>query len=226
MKQLRTSQSGFTIVELLVVMVVFGLVVGTLSQLFSTNLSIINENDVRANLENNARIAARRVQEDIELAAQALSTNEVPDAYKPGGWTAQTTHPAVLIIEEIAIDTNSDLMIDPGTFLAIKNNVVYYISGTTLYRRVLANSTSLPGQTNSETSTCPPTQSGCEHDKKILENVKSFTLEHYDSGNNGPSGIVPEAATSTIIKFTLERKTLGRTITINYSVRGAQRNTQ
>lgn len=226
--RLRMSgqQEGFTVVELLVVMVIFGMVMGTLSLLFSTNLGIVNENHVRATLENNARIAARRIQEDIELAAQTLSTNQVVDTYNAGGWTAQTTHPGVLIAESLAIDTDDELMIDSGTFIAVKNNVVYYLDGTTLYRRMLANPTTLPGQTNSETSTCPPGTGGCKEDRKILENVKSFTIEHFDSGNNGPAGIVPEAATSTSIIFTLERKTLAGTVTINYTVRGTQRNTQ
>lgn len=225
--RLDNNQAGFSLTELIITMTVFGLVMGSIGLFFQGNLGIANETQVKATLESNARVAARAIQEDIQLAAQARQTNSIVDFYKPTGWNAVATNPGVLILESIAINTNDEVMIDAGTFIALKNNIIFYISGNKLYRRTLANTTVLPGQTNAAKTTCPPgTGGGCPDDKLLLENVSSFSVEHYDAGNNGPSGITPDAATATKVFLELTKGSIRGDVNVSYQILGTQRNTQ
>jgi type II secretory pathway pseudopilin PulG len=222
--RLHRDQSGMTVIELLVATIVAGLVLALVFGFFSSSLQTLTGAQVRSEMERDVQLASRRMQEDIELAAKTLLHNTITDPNAPGGtWTAQTTSPAVMIMESLALDSSRNIIFDPLTLLSYKNEVVYYVSGGTLYRRMLAN-TSAPG--NSAVTSCPPALAApaCPADDAMLRDVTGFTLQHFTINDGAPAAY--DDVLSTAAVFTVQRRSFGQNISLTREMRGVQRNIQ
>lgn len=219
---LRSSAGGFTIPELTVSMTVFGIMlVGLLSAstYFFTNI-IRNNTMVEMTVE--AQNLLRSTVEELRYGAGVRETNTVSDPNTPaGGWN--TSNAAfVIIIAVPAINTSGDYIVDPDTGSPYNNELVYFKSGSILFKRTLAH----PDATGNRLKTsCPEAiaSPSCPADRKLAEtlNVMDFTL--YDQDNTATTD--PLLARSVKIDLSLQKDTFGGPVALDTSIRVTLRNT-
>ena len=138
------SEGGFTLVELLVVMIIVGILSLTLANFITTWLQASSLSQARTSLLTNAETALDAVTNDVKLSGSVDQNNRWPDANGPGGsqfgWTSGSQ---VLVLAKAATDSGNNIIFsDPAKYISQKDNEIYYLSGTTLYRRTLASTSS------------------------------------------------------------------------------------
>jgi hypothetical protein len=164
----------------------------------------------------------RTAVEELRYGAGVRQINAITDANAPvGGWN--TSNAAfVIIISVPAADASRNYIIDPDTGSPYMNELVYYKSGTILYKRILAH----PDATgNSLTTSCPPSiaTASCPSDRKMAENVNSMVFTLYDQDNATTTD--PLLARSVKIDLVLQKDSFGAPLTFDNSIRITLRNT-
>lgn len=215
------SQAGFTLAELLVVMIVMGILSLTLANFITTWLQQSSLSQARTDLLTNAETALDTVTNDIKLSGNADQNNRWPDPNGPGGnqfgWTSGSQ---VLVLAKAAVDSSNNIIFsDPEEYISQKDNEIYYLSGTTLYRRTLASDSS----NDAAITTCPPASatSSCPADETIATGVSSLTFTYYDADENVVS---PSNARSVQISIVLSSERGGQKVSASYTARMVFRN--
>lgn len=207
MKRIVKSR-GFTLVELLVVVpstvIVIAVLVAFLISLYG---SLLVKNG-RQQLEIDAQSALFSIRDDPFFAARFAGDNQTgtSDAYAPGGsWNAIADD--ALIIYEASFDANrqndgrqliyerdqpypcGDPSVNENQYSL--NTLIYFVSGTTLYKRVLIPDQTLNCDTTFRLQTCPSNHAtaNCPADTVVAENVSAFDLTYYNR-----SGVVMSAS--------------------------------
>lgn len=215
------TSSGFTVVELVIVVTVSailaGILFGPLNDLYQTNAKsitkVIQTTDTRG--------ALRSIQSGISLSSGFLAQNVVAD---PAGTTWNATNGGVnnvLVTSNNATDidpgadtTNSRrLVLDTGCNTPLKNNIVYFVSNGTLYRRLLKNtSPTCGGMAIGQKQTCAANYSSQSYkdscqgiDATILTGVTSFTVDYYAAPADLTTTSDPTAATTVVLKVTTQK---------------------
>lgn len=220
--KLRTrNQKGFTLVELIVVMLVMSVLSLMLANFIATWLQSETNTQKRADLLTNAQNALDTVTEDIRMSGSVDANNRWPDTYGPGGsqfgWTSGSQ---VLVLAKTAVtSSNAVIFSDPSNYITQKDNAIYYLSGTTLYRRILKSTDA----TDAAKTTCPPANAtaSCPADKTIATGVSAFAVSYYDADNNV---VTPANARSVQLAITVFTKQNTQTISASYSTRMVFRN--
>lgn len=219
--RLKKAQGGFTLVELLVVMIIMGILSLTLANFITTWLQASSLSQARANLLTNAEDALDTVTNDIKLSGSADQNNRWPDANGPGGdqfgWTSGSQ---VLVLAKAAVDSGNNIIFsDPAKYISQKDNEVYYLSGSTLYRRTLASDSS----NDAAVTTCPPsnTTSSCPADETVATGISSLSFTYYDASENV---VTPANARSVQVSITLSSAQGGQTAHASYTARMVFRN--
>lgn len=217
----KKHQSGFTIVELTVSIIIVGILSITLASFIETWLQASTLAQDRANLLNDSESAMDTVTNDIALSGSAEVNNRWPDANGPSGnqygWASSSS---VLVLAKVARDNSNNIIFsDPAEYVSQKDDVIYYLSGTTLYRRTLASSSS----NDAATTTCPPADatSSCPADLTVATGVSNFSLAYY---NEDGTTADPSDARSVQISLTLHTVIDSKTISESYSTRMVFRN--
>lgn len=220
-KSHKGNQSGFTLIELLVVMIIMGILSLTLADFIVSWLRTSSLANTRANLLTNAETALDTTTNDIKLSGSADLNNRWPDANGPGGnqfgWTSGSQ---VLILAKAAVDKSNNIIFsDPAKYISQKDNEIYYLSGSTLYRRTLASDSVNDGAV----TTCPPASasSSCPADETIATGVSGLAISYYDASENSVS---PSDARSVQIALTLSSSSGGETAKASYTTRMVFRN--
>jgi hypothetical protein len=128
----------------------------------------------------------------------------------------------VIVIAFPAVDTDRNYIIDTATGEPYNNEFVYFKSGTTLYKRILAD----PAATgNSLRTTCPASlaSSSCPADKVLLDTLDDMVFTLYDQDDIVTAD--PLLARSVKIDLFLEKDTFGDPLTLDYSIQTTLRNT-
>lgn len=217
------TAAGFTLVELIAAMLVLVVVSGAVVS-FTVNKTIQAARDsTRADLLNNAQVGLDRLANDIRLSSKADDNNRWDDAHAPSApsndysWQSNST---TLILASSAQTSNGTILFDDkADYITTKNNYIYFLRGTTLYKRILA----APAAGNSATTTCPAASvsSSCPADKIVLTNVTSFSVQYYDTLN---AQVDPASARSIQLTVQLKATTFGQPITTTYTTRMVFRN--
>jgi len=215
------SEGGFTLVELLIVMIVMSILSLMLSNFIITWLNASSIAQARASLLANAEDALDTVANDIRLSGSADQNNRWADANGPSGnqfgWTSGSN---VLVLAKAAVDSGNNIIFsDPAKYISEKDDAVYYLSGTTLYRRMLASDAA----SDAATTTCPPasTTPGCPADKTVATGVSSLSFTYYDADENT---VTPANARAVQVAITLSKKQNGKDISASYTTRMVFRN--
>jgi len=217
----RKSEAGFTLVELAIVMIVMGILSLTLANFITTWLQQSSLSQARANLLTNAETALDTVTNDVKLSGSADQNNRWPDSNGPGGnqfgWTSGSQ---VLVLAKAAVDgSNNIIFSDSSKYISQKDNEIYYLSGTTLYRRTLASDSS----NDAAVTTCPPSDatSSCPADETIATGVTTLSFTYYDADENQ---VTPTNARSVQVAITLSTTQGGQKVSANYTTRMVFRN--
>lgn len=217
----KHAQAGFTLVELLVVMIVSSILSLTMANFIETWLQQESLSSARTNLLTNAETALDKINNDIELSGSVDADNRWPDANGPSGnqygWSSGSQ---VLVLAKAAVDSSNNIIFsDPSKYITQKDNEIYYLSGTTLYRRTLASTSS----GDAAVTTCPSADasSSCPADSIVATGVSSLTFTYYDASENV---VTPANARSVQTTITLSALVGGQTATATYTTRMVFRN--
>ena len=219
MRNTETEQQGFTITELLIAVAVASIASILIMSAFVFMYGGLIKEQVRAQMVLESQAYLRKMVEDIRVANQVLSTNTLPDAYGPvGGWV--TSDPAnILVITQPATDNNIDFIYDTSTGYPFQNEIIYFSSGTTINRRVLANAAATG---NKAITTCPSGTPSCQADTIMTDKLKNMLFVFYDIDD--VVTIVPEDARSVSLTVNLSKKVYGEDIDISNTTRVTLRN--
>jgi type II secretory pathway pseudopilin PulG len=212
---------GFTITELvlsLTVASIMAMVLFTATFYYYANAA---QAETATTLALESQTILTQLTEDIRLADSIASTNAISDPNGPGGgWT--TSDPSnILIIESPAVTSTRDIIYDSNTGFPYRNEFIYFMSGTSIYKRVLANPSAAG---NTAKTTCPlaSSSSTCPPDRLFSANVSNLTFTFYDSSDATTANAVQ--ARSVVLTVNMAKKSFGKNITLNNSTRVTLRN--
>lgn len=221
MRKLANDQAGFTLVELTLVMIITAILSLTMANFIETWLQQSSLAESRAALLVSAENALDNVTNDIKLSGSVDQNNRWPDQYGPGGnqfgWTSGSQ---TLVLAKAAVDSSGNIIFsDPAKYISLKDNDIYYLSGTTLYRRTLSSGTS----GDAAITTCPPVDAtaSCPADLTIATGVSNLTFSYYDQNGNT---VTPANARSVEIHITISALQGGQKVSASYSARMVFRN--
>jgi len=217
------KSGGFTLVEAVVVLtvttimalVVTGYMLANLEQstLASNRSTLISETAQSLDLATN----------DIRLSANADLNNRWPDANSPGGSGNQfgwQSNASTLVLATAAQNNGGGIIFsDSKNYITEKNNLVYFVSGGTLYKRVIAS----PLAANAAKTTCPPASAStaCPADKELLHNVTLFNVKYLDGQNQAVS---PTDARSVELHVKVSKQVFGQPVSADYTTKMVFRN--
>ena len=221
--RLRLGESGLTIVELSIALVITA-VLATLVVGFSVDkLEQSTIQNTRYQLLTDAQTGLDTIANDVRIANAADDNNRYQDPYAPGApgnelsWASGSN---TLVLAVAAKDNSGNIIFeDAHDYVSAKNNVIYYLSGTTLYRRTLADSVT----GNTAVTTCPAVHAtaACPADGDILDNISSFSVQYY---NNQNQQVDPASARSVQLDVQLSVHKYDQNITASYTTRMVFRN--
>jgi prepilin-type N-terminal cleavage/methylation domain-containing protein len=217
----HANQQGFTIVELLLATSIAAILVTVLMTISLTYYGSTLNNHISAQLGIDSHYVLRNIVEDIRIADSVGTTNVLTDSNQPnGGWITSDPN-NVLVITNPATNTTRDVIYDSSTGYPYRNELIYFISGNTLYKRTLQN---IAAVGNIAKTSCPPTQatSSCPADKTYTTYIDDFTFTFYD--NNNVATADPSLARSVKVGVTMSRKSFGKTVTFTNSIQATLRN--
>lgn len=216
------GQKGFTLLEVLVATTVTSLVLVLVVNFMITTFVTSTVDTARADLLREAQLTLDTIGRDIRLSAIADQQNRWEDANAPsapGDLYSWESDNDTLVLATAAFDSSNNILFsDPLHYVTHKNNNIYFVSGGTLYKRILAD----PVAENTATTTCPPsTVDSCTDDRSMVDTVLDFTVRYF---NNQNEEVPPTEARSIELSLTLQKERFGRTIDAAYTTRTVFRN--
>lgn len=214
-------QSGFTLVEMLITMIVIGILSLAIASFIADWLQTASLAQARTSLLSNAQSALDSITDDIRLSGSADQNNRWADnngpSGNPYGWQSDSD---TLVLARIAVTDQHDVIFsDPSKYITEKDNVIYFVSGKALYRRIIASDS----PTTAAVTTCPASDAtpSCPVDKMVARDVTAFSATYYDADENI---VTPTNARSVQLSITLSYTQGGKTVTATYNTRMVFRN--
>jgi Tfp pilus assembly protein PilW len=217
----KLDQAGLTIVELTIAMAIAVILAGVVLAINLNFFGSVSQSRITAELAIESNFVLQTMVEDIRLADGIAANNSLTDANAPvGGWVTSDLN-NVIVIQSPAIDSNHDVIYDPNTGFPYRNEIIYFIDGSKLYKRVLKN-TNAPS--NTAVTTCPASvaSSTCPVDKEYTTYITDLGFTYYNS--SGVATTDPTLARSVKANLIMSRKSFGKTITFNNSIQTTLRN--
>jgi prepilin-type N-terminal cleavage/methylation domain-containing protein len=221
-RRLKTKQDGFTMTELTAVIVILGILMIPLSALTLDFFGSVFSQSEEARLATESQTLLRSVVEELRIASSVRDNNALTDANEPpSGWSTSNAA-LILIISTPAINSSKEFIIDPLTSEPYQNELIYFVDGTKLYKRTLAN----PNATgNAVKTSCPAASASesCPADRVLTEHFKSMDFTLYDQDDIATTTI--PLARSLVVNVSMEKAVFGPDIQFNNSMRMTMRNT-
>ncbi len=191
------KQQGFTLIEVLVVLPITLIICVFLISLIISKNGELHERNGRVKLRLEGVLLLDKLQDELSFAAKFNDNLRAPlsDTNAPsGGWTYNTSPNSTLIIDLPGIDkprtdpSRQFVYYISGSYsgqIAV-NNIIYYVSGTELRRRVVVPNPSIVSPANYFKKTCPPESSelNCQDDLVLSSSVNQLRVDYYDTSNN------------------------------------------
>ncbi len=227
-KAKRQKSSGFTLPEVIITLFIIAILSAALMTIYFIFFNQTIRNSYHARLAVESQSILRLIVEELRVSSGVHAVSQ-PDAYVLGGGTNWSTSNSnlVLIIATPAVDVNNNVLYDTAAGQPYVNELVYYASNGTLYRRQLADSDATG---NKYKTSCPPANvtSTCPQDALLTNHFKALSFRFFDQDNVE----IPEAsgditrARSIELTIDMVHKTFGETVTYTNSIRMTMRNNQ
>ncbi len=231
MKSLRAD--GFTLVEVLIMSPILMITIIITMTLLFNQYGQLTQQGAQVNLNVEAQNIAFSMQDDVFFASsfEQTSNSNLIDANQPsGGWTYSTTPKQTLILSTAALTTNPRNAARQVVYIdtagcpseensVLYNNVIYFASGTNLYKRILTAPSSMNTCGASfQRQTCPAASvtSECPADRILSDKLESFTVTYYDTNNTAVTD--PEQAEKVRIDLQLKDKAFAEDIFSSSSI--------
>ena len=218
----KRNSLGYTVPELAVSIVVLGILITSLLAFTTYYFVNVTRNNAFVTMSADSQNLLRAMVEQLRYGAGVRQSNTITDANAPvGGWNTSNAN-FVIIIAVPAEDSDDNYIIDEATGSPYNNELVYFKSGTTLYRRTLAHP---DANGNTFRTSCPAgsVSESCPPDSKLVESLEDMVFTLYDQDNNITTD--PLLARSVKIDLALEKETFGQPLTLDNSIRVTLRNT-
>jgi prepilin-type N-terminal cleavage/methylation domain-containing protein len=216
------SEAGFTLPELSVSMIVVGIMLMTLYGYVTYYFTQVTRRGDFVQMTNDSQNLLRATVEQLRYGAGVRQSNTISDSNAPaGGWNTSNSS-FVIVIAVPATDSSHNYIVDPGTGGPYLNELVYYKSGTSLYKRALSNPSA---SGNTFITSCPASKASvsCPTDSRLIDNLNSMVFTLYDQ--DSAVTVDPLQARSINISLGLKKVTFGDPLTLNNSIRVTLRNT-
>lgn len=217
----RLSTDGFTLVDAMLSVIVSTLVIIVITTYVLNNIQQSAEASTRDTLIKETETSLDLMANDVRLSANADQNNRWPDANAPGGnqfgWQSNGS---TLILATAAQDSANDIIFsDPNNYITEKNNIVYFVKDSTLYKRVIAD----PVSGNKAVTTCPSgsASASCPADKELLHDVTLFDVTYLDGQNQE---VTPTDARSIEVHVKVEKSSFKKPVDADYTTRMVFRN--
>lgn len=208
-----SKNAGYTLVEVTISLAVTSILIFSILSFAVNILVTYADTTARSGLLSQAHTAMDIATNDVRLSASADDNNRWIDSNAPGGDYGWQSDSDTLVLATAVEDDNGDIIFaDPLEYISEKNNIVYFVQGGSLYKRVIES----PVAGNSAVSTCPQAEASesCPADKQLLDNVDSFSVVYLDG--NG-SEVAPTDARSVELTINLYSEEFSRPISVNYT---------
>lgn len=217
----KQGQAGFTIVELAIAITVAGILAGAIFIATFDYYADVSRSQASTDMALASQSILNQMTGDIRLADAISSTNAIADPNAPaGGWV--TSNPSnVIIIESPATDSSRNIIYDPDTGFPYRNEFIYFISGGSMYKRVLAN-TAAAG--NTAVTSCPSDKSSpsCPPDVLFTDHASNLSFTFYDSSDNTTADATK--ARSVQLDVSLAQDVFGHNVALSNQSRITLRN--
>jgi prepilin-type N-terminal cleavage/methylation domain-containing protein len=220
----KLNESGYTLVELLAAIAIASVVLIGMMSFMVTSMVNNSVRSAKADLLREAQLALDVIVKDIRLSALVDSNNRIEDSNSPDavatgglGWESDND---TLILATAAEDTTGDIIFaDAAHYITEKNNIIYYVNNSKLYKRTLM--ADIPN--NDFITSCPPELAvpSCPADRLSIENVQNLVFRYFDSANNE---VDPSSARSVEVELHLQAEKFGNLVDVNYKTRTVFRN--
>jgi type II secretory pathway component PulJ len=218
---MKKNSTGFTIPELVLSITIASIMVVVLFTATFYYYIDTAQTQTTTDLALESQSILSQMTEDIRLADAISSTNALSDPNSPaGGWS--TSDPSnIIIIENPAVDSNHNIIYDTTTGSPYRNEFIYFGSGTTMYKRILANSAAVG---NTAKTTCPQnlSSSTCPPDRLFSTNASNLSFTFYDASDNTTANAT--LARSVSLQVDMAKKAFGKNITLSNTTRVTLRN--
>jgi len=238
---IKKNQSGFTLIEILVMLPVVSFIITVLVVLAQRSYYTILANNAETNLNLEAQTILFPLQDELLFATDYADTisSSLSDPFAPTGGWRHDSDPQTLIVYETTLDKprrdpDRDFVYKRdyacGSYYSPYNpiatdNIIYFMKPNadndyyTLRRRILTPQYATCG-TNYRPQTCPSTANfgtgGCQKvDTVLSDHVIDFEVNYFDENNNQidlSNGGSPLSAEKLTIKLKLGNKILGKTV--------------
>lgn len=214
------SSAGFTIVEVILALTMAVVMSGVLFLVTFRFYANAVQSQQAAELALESQSLLSQLTEDLRLASGINANSVIVDANRAGGWTTSDAQ-NVLVISSPATDGNDDIIYDTETGSPYMNEYVYFLEGTTMYKRTLRNT---DAEGNTAGTTCPEATASetCLEDRIFSQNVTDISFAMYDSTN----AAVTDATQSRSVEMTVDssRNVFGKVVSLSNTTRITQRN--
>jgi hypothetical protein len=184
-------------------------------------LILITRNNDSIDMVNSSQNLLRYTVDTLRVSNGVRQTNTISDPNAPvGGWNTSNSN-FVIVISTPALDKDHNYITDPNSGYPYLNEIVYYKSGSSLYRRDLANPSAIG---NTLITSCPASNasSSCPADVDMADYFHSMSFILYDQ--NGAVTTDTTQTRSLAISLTMQRTVYGDVISLNNNIRVALRN--
>lgn len=220
---IRNRQAGFTLPELIVTVSVTTIMIMVITGFTIRALQTATLQSVKAQIIHEVQLTLDNVTTDVRLSASADAINRIGDNNSPlspvnnYGWIANNS---TMVLATAAKHTNGNIIFsDAANYISTKNNIVYFVSNGTLYKRTLA--ANVPN--NAMKTSCPANRAtaSCPADKALLTNVTRFTVRYIDGDSNT---VIPTNARAIEVSLTARANKYNQAQEASYTTRMVFRN--
>jgi type II secretory pathway pseudopilin PulG len=218
---IKNNHVGFTITELVISITISGILAVAFFTATFYYYANTAQTETATTLALESQAILTQLTEDIRLADSIASTNALTDPNGPGGGWVTSDPSNILIIESPAITSARDIIYDSSTGSPYRNEFIYFISGTSMYKRVLSN-TSATGNTAKRTCPSASANATCPPDRLFSSSISNLTFTFYDAADATTANAAQ--ARSVVLNVNMAKKNFGKTITLTNSTRVTLRN--
>jgi prepilin-type N-terminal cleavage/methylation domain-containing protein len=218
---IRKNIAGFTITELIISITISGILAVAFFTATFYYYANTAQTETATTLALESQAILTQLTEDIRLADSIANTNALTDPNGPGGGWVTSDPSNILIIESPAITSTRDIIYNDSTGSPYRNEFIYFMSGTNMYKRVLSN-TSATGNTAKRTCPIAASSATCPPDRTFSNNISNLTFTFYDAADATTANATQ--ARSVVLNVNMAKKSFGKNITLTNSTRVTLRN--
>lgn len=216
-----SNQQGYTITELMISVSVSSILFIAFLTVIMNYFILITRNNASIEMTTSSQNLLRSTVDNLRVSNGVRQTNSITDANAPvGGWNTSNTN-FVIVISTPAVNSADDYIIDPVTGSPYMNELVYYKSGNSLYKRNLANPSAAGNRLR---TSCPAAiaSPSCPADVNLADYFQSMSFSLYDQ--DGTLTADPAQARSIGINLNMQRNVFGSLLSLDNNIRVSLRN--